>query len=304
MSYKMTKIYKNKAFSMLEMSIVLFLIGLLLSSIIQAHLVIKQSRLSSAQTLTKSAPVSGINNLLFWYDATAVKAFDQDYDDEEGITIWYDQNPQSQEKNNATSNNTQPTLKVNGINGLPSISFTDDGTKTVATDQTYFTYNGNGLLASDYTIFIVEKRLKKDASAGLTCAMGGSGTAALSNLGICYSFSGSTYTLETSHYISSNALSATAIADTNDTVVNSFSFRNSAITYYRNGVSTGSATGAISPLTSYPGAMIGNYNPGSTTTNGFYGLIGEVIGYSQALSDSERKAVEVYLGKKWGVQIN
>jgi hypothetical protein len=42
----------------------------------------------------------------------------------------------------------------------------------------------------------------------------------------------------------------------------------------------------------------------STNTNFFNGIIGEVIIYNRALSDSERILVQRYLGNKWGIAIS
>ena len=53
-----------------------------------------------------------------------------------------------------------------------------------------------------------------------------------------------------------------------------------------------------SPLISYAGSTILN-------NRGVYyqGSIAEIIFYTRALSDKERKEVETYLSKKWGVKI-
>lgn len=58
-------------------------------------------------------------------------------------------------------------------------------------------------------------------------------------------------------------------------------------------------TGTISNQTSDPGIQIGAFAGG----NGFCGQIAEVIVLNKAVSTSERRSVEVYLARKWGVAV-
>ncbi|MBU6338893.1 MAG: prepilin-type N-terminal cleavage/methylation domain-containing protein [Rickettsiales bacterium] len=53
-----------KAFSLIELSIVILVIGILFAGVMQGRSLIQKSRLKTAQSLTKSSPVSGIYGLL------------------------------------------------------------------------------------------------------------------------------------------------------------------------------------------------------------------------------------------------
>ncbi|MBL6664214.1 MAG: prepilin-type N-terminal cleavage/methylation domain-containing protein, partial [Rickettsiales bacterium] len=54
---------RNKtAFSLLELSIVIVIIGVLIVGVIGGKHIIKKSRISTAQSLTSSSPISGIND--------------------------------------------------------------------------------------------------------------------------------------------------------------------------------------------------------------------------------------------------
>ena len=70
-------------------------------------------------------------------------------------------------------------------------------------------------------------------------------------------------------------------------------------TLYSNKVAgTATATGAAKNI----GILnIGSYNSGSTRAHYLDGDIGEIIIFNRALKNEERKAVEDYLAKKWGI---
>ena len=71
----MKKLSFKKAFSPIELSIVILIIGILIAGVTQSSRLIRQAKLKTAQTLTSGA---------------------------DGVTTWYDINPQSSSKNNAT----------------------------------------------------------------------------------------------------------------------------------------------------------------------------------------------------------
>lgn len=117
----------KKAFSLIELSIVILIIGILVAGITQSSRLIRQMRLSSARSITQSSPVSTIKDLMVWLESTSEKSFD-DAEEENGLTVtnWYDLNPQGSFKYNAKANNVadKPTFVENGINGLPVLSAT------------------------------------------------------------------------------------------------------------------------------------------------------------------------------------
>jgi prepilin-type N-terminal cleavage/methylation domain-containing protein len=69
----------KKAFSLLELSITILIIGILLIGVIGAKHLIKKSRISTAQNLTSSAPISGILDNALWLESSIdYKAFSND----------------------------------------------------------------------------------------------------------------------------------------------------------------------------------------------------------------------------------
>jgi prepilin-type N-terminal cleavage/methylation domain-containing protein len=95
---------KNKkcelGFSLIELSIVILVIGLLVIGITQGKRIISRSRISSAKSLTTSSPVASINNLVLWLETTSDKSFDNADKIDGGsgvngtIATWYNINPQ------------------------------------------------------------------------------------------------------------------------------------------------------------------------------------------------------------------
>ncbi|MFM2200408.1 MAG: hypothetical protein RL769_463, partial [Pseudomonadota bacterium] len=53
----------QRAFSLIEMSIVILIIGILVSGVSQGTILIRKMRLQTAQNITASAPVLSVNDL-------------------------------------------------------------------------------------------------------------------------------------------------------------------------------------------------------------------------------------------------
>ena len=142
------------AFSLIEASIVLIVIGLISFIVIGASTLRDGARLKVAQQLTKSSPVSSMKNLVIWYEATSKESFEDGVPANEAvITKWNDITP-----NSGTSNDTvagQGVYVKNFINGLPALRFQyNDG----------FTFDEDGSIIanSNLTFFIVEKSVGFD----------------------------------------------------------------------------------------------------------------------------------------------
>lgn len=56
-------IKSNKAFSLIELSIVILIIGILVAGVTQSSRLINQIKLSLAQSITRSSDVNSIDNL-------------------------------------------------------------------------------------------------------------------------------------------------------------------------------------------------------------------------------------------------
>ncbi|MFM7682251.1 MAG: prepilin-type N-terminal cleavage/methylation domain-containing protein, partial [Bacteroidota bacterium] len=57
---------KKLAFSLIELSIVILIIGILVAGVTQSSRLVAQMRLASAQSVTRSADISSIRDMVFW----------------------------------------------------------------------------------------------------------------------------------------------------------------------------------------------------------------------------------------------
>ncbi len=309
-------ISKNKAFSLIELSIVVLIIGILISGVTQGSRLIKASKLQTAKTLTLSSDVNSIKDLAMWLETSLDNSVT--IDSSSTVTRWNDINPQSMSKINAY--NTIPGGPVyveNVINGLPVIQFYLES--EIPANQRFgerITVDPNGLGLSflantNYTIFVVEQRVSSGSLDGKNSMfLSGHGLISPSiNLQIGYS-SGK-------NFIWDHTGVTTAVKDASDwnipvtlsaaitPRIHTFKFDTTKGKYYsmKSNISAPySATNADAigkPLVSYYGAAIGGMSSGSEDLS-----IAEMIIFTRALSTDEIKSVEAYLGKKYAIKIS
>ena len=66
---------KIKAFTIIEMAIVILVIGALVVGILGSSVLIKRFKISTAQSLTVSSPVNGISDSVLWLESSLDKSF-------------------------------------------------------------------------------------------------------------------------------------------------------------------------------------------------------------------------------------
>lgn len=270
-------------FSLIELSIVILIIGILIAGVTQSSRLITQFKLTTARTLTQSSPATSIKDLLFWFETSSEKSFfDTQPDNLSAIALWNDINPQNISKNNATATDI-PTYIQNCVNGLPCVRF--NGTSNFMTlDSTVF--------LKPMTMFIVTK------TASIPAQMALLGT---SLSGIALNINQTTGTLQLAQQNSAVLGSSTAGIVAGQSYVISVSYDSSGnVAFFSNGTANGTATNdrAIGIQTLAIGYNI-------LGTNLFYnGDIAEIIGFGRLLKTEERKSVEAYLGKKWGIKVS
>lgn len=284
------KFLPSKAFSLIELSIVVLIIGILIAGVTQGSRLIRQSRIKTAQSQTSSSPVTSIPNITLWMETTmdnSVLSSTNGYAPEDGDTIstWIDQNPQSTTQINASqgTNAQRPLYASNAINGLPALSFDGSADNLVTTSDP--------VNASTYSVFMVLERTASTAGPAFCGNFG--------NQGIMIGHDSSTSVVQQSanggfnnpHY-TIPAYSAPVPQIQVYTVDNSGNG-----TFYLNGVNTGTSGG----LGGY--AIPATYLIGSNANghNLYKGYFGELIVYNRNLKASEISDIQKYLAKKWGI---
>jgi len=298
---KFTKNMKNnrdlRAFSLIEISIVVLIIGILVAGVTQSTRLLSQAKISSAKTLTQSSPVSSVKNLVLWVESTSDASFDStETDDAVTITNWYDINPQNSLKNSFTAT-AKPAYALNAINGLPAIKF--NGTSTIMTST-----NFSNIITGSVTVFAV---VKLPATITAQPIIGkrvgtvanfqfGNGTST-AGWQFCDSTCPGTLVAGNIAALSANGTYvASVVYNGTSTAAGSTS---TGISFFHNGALANAIQNtSTSPSTSVGGSL----TLGGDGVGGFFGgHIGEVIVFDRAIKKEERQAIEGYLGKKWGI---
>ena len=153
---------KLKAFSLIELSIVILIIGILVAGVTSSSRLITRMKVITAQNLTRNSPVSSIKDLSAWYETSLDESFDNAEETEDSpITNWFDLNPQTSFKINAiqATVDNKPKFRTNIFNGLPGIQFDGSNDFLIASSV--------GISGKGLSIFIVAKRISFVSYQGL-----------------------------------------------------------------------------------------------------------------------------------------
>ena len=147
---------KQKAFSLLDTSIVLLIIGIIVAGITLSTNLIKRSRIASAQTLTEKSPINDISGSALWLETSFSErlfsggASGDDLGDSDSLSSW-GETRKSADVVSVEAVGSGPVYS-NTINYVPTVKF--DGS-----DVNYLSVGDASFLnGTDYTIFVVEKR--------------------------------------------------------------------------------------------------------------------------------------------------
>jgi prepilin-type N-terminal cleavage/methylation domain-containing protein len=279
----------NKAFSLIELSIVLLIIGIIIAGVTQSSGLLAKAKLQSAQSATRSSPVAGIPDLLMWFETTLDESFamaDGTVQNEDGaiVNVWNDINPQSSSKFYMQSEQwyaDAPTIysKSSGTNGLPSIYFDNsDWSELILTNDANSSSPWLGIDSATVTIFTVHSFLT-------------GGEFLIRNL---YAQNGSN---RISYY--NSALGESYLLNTTNSI--------------------DASTSSIEITTLTLGSDANLYINGSNKINSSYSrgneratifdllgsdiYVSELIVFDRILTNEERQTVEQYLGNKYGVSV-
>jgi prepilin-type N-terminal cleavage/methylation domain-containing protein len=308
---------RKKAFSLIELSIVILIIGILVAGVTQSSRLVSAMRLISAKSMTQSSPVSSIKDIYSWYETCLDTSFDvAEASDGINITNWYDLNPQiASGKINfkQTTLAAKPLYKSYAINSLPAIYFdgndfmnTDINTASVLGSQSatlFFVFKPSTALQQGFLITQTYTTCANNIEIGHT-----TGNLSSGNFGIHSGCNKATVTgpgiiANNDPIIISMVFLSAPLTSGVTSNIKIFKNGGNELTLYADAGGYNSSLGGIYPVGNY-NLYMGSRFDWRTTLNAYYsGLIGEVIIFSRSLKNDERQDVEKYLGKKWGIAV-
>ena len=295
---KYIKKINKKAFTIIEISVLMLVISVMIVGVMTSKSMVTKSRLANAQSLTQQSYVNEISDdLIAWYETSLEGSFNASEIKNDGsyITAWKDSNKTVVTKNNATvttplNTANQPILVQNVFyNSIPGLRFSG---------SQYLKFDGTKFAQNSYTIFLVEQRSSNKSE---NYFIGGSGSSSNSNLSMGY---GTDTTISFSHY-SNDFTRSIASYKPQTPIMHTFLFNNTIGKRHSiNGGSIAINTPAqTTSITSFNLAMIGAYNP-SGTLKTYVGDLAEIIMFKRSLKTEEIKAIESYLGSKYGIPVS
>ena len=302
----MTNLNKNskKAFSLVEISIVILIIGLLIAGISKASDLIFDANIASGRSITKSAKVNRMPNLVLWLETTLAESIK---DSERGgtVTIWRDINPQSTTKfifrNSGAPQYVEPGKNLPAIGSLTAANYFTVGTEA---STTVLPQKVNDIFTSaNATIFMVLKSPPSSVDATLFTFCPAAGCAAGTQISISLAGGKPTFIFPSATGVSATATTTADYFGTVPNVIIVSALKDSAGN--KIAVNGASAVGTVTNVsTELPVAFetatfkIGGV--GTATGVEIY----EIIVFSSALGDGDRQSVEAYLGKKYNTAVN
>jgi prepilin-type N-terminal cleavage/methylation domain-containing protein len=285
------KKHPPKAFSLIEISVVILIIGILIAGISTGVDLFYDSKLATAQSLTKSAPVRRIEGLFTWIEATSPESFATTPKDGDPIGLIKDLGFKMDKVNFVQTgvDGLKPVYKQGNLNNLPALYF--DGSNDFLVSEK--SYTSSIFSNSQVTIFAVINYVGPN---NVTAVFLKHETAPyrtgleINNGKIRFDFPQDNYAkIVGINSIHNKNLIITAIADK----VNQKIYINSTLEASNKNTT---AISSSTPSQIYLGANTG----GSLYTNFNFG---ELIIYDRALTIKEMDLVTKYLSKKWGIKI-
>ncbi len=306
---------KIKAFSLIELSIVILIIGILVGAVVKGQDLYQNIKLTTAQSITNSSPINSITGLSLWLETTR----ETSVVDAEDNTTEYDAVPVTWRDNRVVRRQDRidltaagdPQYIKSGISGLPSIEFdgtADEFTNTNTTSMPITAGDDSYTFVAVWSPTVVGSGIiaAQGDAVGTNDLIGGIGQAATGTYGFhggTNNFNQADSTIEAGRsYISiitvnnDDEIVTAATTDNIDIYTNSNTATISG--------SSNKGTNANDEITLAIGAgefVVGNTMNG--TANHFNGQISEIIVFDKALKDDEISAVNDYLGAKYGINI-
>ena len=290
---------RKKAFSLIEISVVIVIIGILISGVSQGIDLYQDMRLTTARSLTQNSRVNRIEDLTMWFETTSEKSFENpNPQDGDRISLWKNINFKLFNKIDLTqaTQNSKPIYIKNAINNIPALRF----------DNAQF-LNATNIKISEIvssnqaTVFVVQNNFSGDNTTSTFGWNNGN-----------YRFQSHAQEADKVLIDFGDMTNPNAGRTSTPTLTN-FLNQNKIITFLKNGsnviikinssiLANSSSANAVIDTSLSSDFVIGKYPPDNSYY--FKGYIGEFIVFKKSLIDSEIKDIEQYLSKKWAIKIN
>jgi prepilin-type N-terminal cleavage/methylation domain-containing protein len=308
----------KKAFSLIELSIVILIIGILVAGVTQSSRLINQMKLMTARSITLNSPVISIKDLYFWYETVMQKSFNEtEASNNTQISTWFDNNPLNiNDKIDLiqTDANRKPIYLDASINGLPGVYFNGVYFLKSISNVSPFFASGSATLflvfvpdsanGQQFMVMYPIQNCAKNAEIGIGVANYASGNFGIhSGCGIGTITNGNLIIKSEPTIISLVFLKSPLTAGTLSNIKIYKNGGSEQVLIGSGGSYTSNMSGAygITPVPLLIGLRDDNNNGGYNS--GFTGKMGELIAFSRSLNDEERQSIEKYLAKKWALKI-
>lgn len=290
---------KPSAFSLVELSIVITILAILAAGIMQGKSIVSQSRIRAAQTQTARSPVPSISNLALWLESTSERSFiSSEASDGSAVSTWRDLNPQALAALNLlqSNNNNKPIYKRNVSNGLPMLKFNG------STSYFEIPYNPD-LNPSHITVFTVVKSFSSADYAAIVSSRNEPSPRIGYTLYLTPGQNPS-YEFWTGNGNNSWGTPPSSKVAINDTTILTLTNNSSTTALYVNGSRIGENPSVMVSNNTNNLRVGAGKNESSIPQYYYNGYIGELIIFGRALKNEERKSVEKYLSRKWGIAVS
>ena len=292
----------KKGFSLVEISVVVLVVGILIASITSAMDMVAEAKLRGIRSQTKASKVNRMAGLVLWLEPSlADSIFEAERIDGKTISQWSDINPQSDSKIIFKDGDSTSTInyKEKGENSIPVVKFTTGANDFLYPNGTTpRTYNLPVIFPQNkLTIFAVVKpqaslnifSFCEYATSTFTCAAGKE---------ITLKFDASIKAEFKTFASSSTSATITATnASTRPVVIISALKDDAGNKLFVDGASVANATANTYNTSNL---ISGTFKIGGGANNA---EIYEIIVFSNALIDSDRQAIEGYLSKKYNIKV-
>jgi prepilin-type N-terminal cleavage/methylation domain-containing protein len=277
------------AFSLIEVSVVIIIIGIFIAGIVVANGMVSKFRLAAAESLTQSSPIVSIKENILWLETSLGTSFSgSEANDGSSISSWNDQKVSSPTKISVVAVGSGPEY-ANTINRIHAVKFDAASATKPSSANHLIIPNASFLNNTNYTIVVLEKR---QSSASNNYFIGAASSNPNDSLALGYKSDSTIIHAQGSNSYTS-AISSYANSTDKPRLFVFVSSSEGKKTYV-NGILAAESSSA-DKLNGVISLEIGK---------GYTGEIGEIAIFNKALDNQERKDIEDYLSKKWSKKLH